>query len=171
MSDPQTRGQAAAARLQVAADELLAAVQPLPPDLVLWRPAPDVWSVMDILCHVEEFVPYWTRQAIGVVAHPEIAWGRDHTDQDRLAAVTQTARRRLTDVEQAIRAAVRESAVALGHLADADLDLESASRNPRWGVKPALFIVDHLLVQHVEKHVGQIRRNVSQFEQKGQSAS
>jgi hypothetical protein len=30
-------------------------------------------------------------------------------------------------------------------------------------VKPASFVVDHLLIQHVEKHLGQIRRNVTQF--------
>ena len=29
--------------------------------------------------------------------------------------------------------------------------------------KPASFVVDHLLVEHVEKHLGQIRRNVTQF--------
>jgi hypothetical protein len=38
------------------------------------------------------------------------------------------------------------------------------SRNPRWGVKPAGFIVDHLIVQHLEKHLGQIRRNVAQYQ-------
>jgi hypothetical protein len=37
------------------------------------------------------------------------------------------------------------------------------SRNPRWDVKPAAFVMDHLLVEHVEKHLGQIRRNVRQF--------
>ena len=52
-------------------------------------------------------------------------------------------------------------------MSDADLDVESASRNPRLGVKPAQFIVDDLLVQHVEKHLGQVRRNVSQYQHKG----
>jgi hypothetical protein len=74
-------------------------------------------------------------------------------------------------VVDAIRAAVADSAATLWRLSDADLDVEAASRNPRWGVKPAHFIVDHLLVQHVEKHVGQIRRNVTQYEKRGQSVS
>ena len=33
-------------------------------------------------------------------------------------------------------------------------------------VKPASFIIDDLLTQHVEKHLGQIRRNVMQFEER-----
>jgi hypothetical protein len=62
-----------------------------------------------------------------------------------------------------IRQAVHRSADALNGLSDADLALEATGRNPRWGVKPASFVVDHLLVQHVEKHLGQIRRNAGQL--------
>jgi hypothetical protein len=43
--------------------------------------------------------------------------------------------------------------------------VEAASRNPRWGVKPASFVVDELLVHHVAKHQSQIRRNAAQFAQ------
>lgn len=171
MSDSQGRGHAAAARLQAAAEEMLTEVHRLPAELLTWQPAPDVWSVMDILCHVEEFVPYWTRQATAAIQHPDVAWGRDHTDKDRLAAVTGTATRALADVERNIRASVLESADVLRRMSDASLDIEAPSRNPRLGVKPASFIVDHLLVQHVEKHIGQIRRNVSQYQQRGSSAS
>jgi fumarylpyruvate hydrolase len=55
-------------------------------------------------------------------------------------------------------------------LSDADLDVEAPSKNPRWGVKPAQFIVDHLLIEHVEKHIGQIRRNVTQYREKHDAA-
>jgi hypothetical protein len=90
---------------------------------------------------------------------------RDQTDRDRLAAVTNTAARRLTDVEQAIRRAATESATTLSRLSDADFDVEATSRNPRWGLKPAGFIVDQLLIAHVEKHIGQIKRNVTEYHQ------
>jgi hypothetical protein len=43
------------------------------------------------------------------------------------------------------------------------LPVEATSKNPRWGVTPASFVVDQLLVGHVEKHLGQIRRNAGQF--------
>ena len=48
-------------------------------------------------------------------------------------------------------------------LSDHDLAVEASSRNPRWGVKPASFVVDEVLVHHVAKHQGQIRRNIAQF--------
>jgi fumarylpyruvate hydrolase len=168
---PETRGQQAGARLEAAARAMLAEVERLPPDLVSWKPAPDVWSVMEILCHVQEFIPYWTTQARNVVARPEELWGRDHTNQDRLAAVSSAASRRLPDVVEAIRQAAAESAAALAQLSDADLDVEATSRNPRFGRKPAHFIVDHLIAGHVEKHVGQIRRNVTQYQQRSESVS
>jgi uncharacterized damage-inducible protein DinB len=163
---PEARGQLAAARLQAAADDILSEVAGLPPDVVTWQPAEEVWSVMDILCHVQEFVPYWTAQTLRVIEHPQEMWGRDHTDRDRLAAVTNTADRRLSDVDRAIRQAAAESAATLSRLHDADFDVEATSRNPRWGLKSAGFIVDHLLIEHVEKHVGQIRRNVTQYQHK-----
>jgi fumarylpyruvate hydrolase len=125
---------------------------------------------MDILCHVQEFVPYWTAQAL-LVSERQETWGRTHTDPDRLAAVTSTAARRVSDVQQAIREGAAQSAAILSRLSDAQLDAEAASKNPRWGTKPAQFIVDHLLIEHVEKHIGQIKRNVQQYQEKGESVS
>ena len=168
---PETRGQGAATRLRTAAAAMLSEVARLPADLITWQPASDVWSVMDILCHVEEFVPFWTSQAIRVIEHPDERWGRDHTDRDRLAAVTNTSARRLSDVAQAIREAAETSAASLSRLSDSDMDTEATSTNPRFGRKPAGFIVDDLLVGHVEKHLGQIRRNVSQYQHKGETVN
>ena len=163
MSESHTRARAGGLRLQAAAEEMIAEVQQLPPDLITWKPANDVWSVMEILCHVQEFVPYWAGQITQIVEHPDQTWGRDHTNTDRLAAVESAAGRTLSDVQHAIRTAARDAAERIAHLNDADLDVEATSKNPRWGVKPAHFVLDHLLVQHVEKHIGQIRRNVSQY--------
>jgi len=163
----ETRAGAAAARLQAATDELIAEVQRLPPELITWIPGEGVWSVMDNLCHVREFVPFWTGEALRIARQPQEAWGRDHTDTARLAAVTNTASNNVNDVLADIRAAAHRSAETLRTLSEADLDSEATSKNPRWGLKPASFVVDQLLVQHVEKHLGQIRRNVAQFDARG----
>jgi uncharacterized damage-inducible protein DinB len=159
----QTRAAMAAVRLQTITDEILAEVQGLPPALVTWIPAEGVWSIMDILCHIREFVPFWTDETLRMARRPDEPWGRDHTDASRLAAVTNTASYTLQEVLGDIRRTVRRSADTLNDLSDADLAVEATSKNPRWGLKPASFVVDHLLVQHVEKHLGQIRRNVGQF--------
>ncbi len=166
MPDTGTRADRAAERLESLTEELLAEVQTLPAALITWVPGEGVWSVMDILCHVEEFIPYWTEVVLQVVRHPDQPWGRNHADARRLAAVDHTAARQLSEVDRAIRMRARESAAALRHLTDADLANEAPSRNPRWGVKPAGFILDDLLVQHVQKHIGQVRRNIQQYRER-----
>ena len=157
------RASAAAEQLTRTTDEILAEVQQLPSELIHWVPATGVWTVMDNLCHIREFVPFWTGETLRIVRRPAEHWGRDHTDTARLAAVTNTAVHTLADVVADIRDGVRRSAETLKTLSDGDLAAEATSRNPRWGVKPASFVIDELLVRHVEKHRGQIRRNVNQF--------
>ena len=155
----------AAVRLQRITDEILSEVEHLPPALINWIPREGVWSVMDILCHIREFIPFWTGETVRIARRPDEAWGRDHTDTGRLAAVTKTAAYKLDDVVADIRRLARESAETLDGLSDADLSIEATSKNPRWGLKPASFVVHHLLVGHAEKHLGQIRRNAAQFSQ------
>jgi uncharacterized damage-inducible protein DinB len=157
------RASAAADQLTRTTDEILAEVQQLPSELIHWVPAEGVWTVMDNLCHIREFVPFWTGETLRIVHRPSEPWGRDHSDTARLAAVTNTAAYRLDDVVANIREGVRRSAETLKTLSDEQLAVEAASKNPRWGVKPASFVIDELIVHHVAKHQGQIRRNVTQF--------
>ena len=158
-----TTGAAAASRLQTTTEEIVADVRALPAELITWIPAEGVWSVMDNLCHIREFVPFWTGETLRIVRRPHETWGRDHTDTARVAAVTNTSSYNLDAVIADIRRGVQESARTLAGLSDADLANEATSKNPKWGLKPASFVVDHLLVQHVDKHLGQVRRNVAQF--------
>ena len=51
MSDSGVLGAASAARLEAAAEILLTATMKLPEELIGWKPADDVWSVMEILGH------------------------------------------------------------------------------------------------------------------------
>ena len=170
MPEAQTRAMAAAERLTSTTEEILAEVQQQPAELIHWIPAEGVWTVMDNLCHIREFVPFWTGETLRMVKRPAEQWGRDHTDTARLAAVTNTAAHTLQDVVTDIRDAVRRSAETLKTLSEQDLAVEATSKNPRWGVKPASFVIDELLVHHVAKHQGQIRRNISQFNEARQKA-
>lgn len=165
MHEQKTHGAEAAVRLRTTTDEMLAEVERLPTELINWIPGEGVWSVMDILCHIREFIPFWTNETVRITQRPEEQWGRDHTDTGRLAAVTNTAELRLQDVVADIRRHVQQSSETLSRLSDADLSIEATSMNPRWGLKPAAFVVDQLLVGHAEKHLGQIRRNAAQFDQ------
>jgi uncharacterized damage-inducible protein DinB len=166
MSDSLSRGAASAARLEAAAETLLAETRKLPEDAIGWKPADDVWSVMEILGHVAELVPYWTGQALQIIREPKEQWGRNHADAARLDAVQRAKSRTLADVSDEIKARVEAASAALRGLSDAELTVEAVSRNPRWGLQPASFVVDHLLVEHVVKHTGQIQRNAGQFRQR-----
>ena len=163
MPEPRPRASAAADSLTKTTGEILAEVEQLPSELIHWVPGDGVWTVMDNLCHIREFVPFWTGETLRIVRRTGERWGRDHTDTARRAAVTNTAAYQLDAVVADIREAVRRSAETLRALSDEDLASEAMSKNPRWGVKPASFVVDDLLVHHVAKHQGQIRRNVAQF--------
>ncbi len=163
MGEGATTPQQSAARLKEVVEEILNEVNRMPAELVSWKPAPEVWSVLENLCHIDEFVPFWTDETLNVVRDRRHAWGRDHTDTRRLGAVQAAGTRTLHDVERSIRAGTADAAAKLSTLRDADLHIEATSKNPRWGLKPAGFIVDDLIVHHVEKHLGQIRRNVAQY--------
>src|SRR6185295_3927259 len=67
----ETRGAAAAVRLQATTDEILSEVRRMPRELVTWIPAEGVWSVMDILCHIREFVPFWTNETLRIARRPQ----------------------------------------------------------------------------------------------------
>lgn len=157
--------QAASAAIRSTAEEILREVDSMPRECIYWKPAPDVWSVMDNLCHIAEFVPYWTDQIVQVVHHPDREWGRTHSDPDRLAAVADTSSRDLETVKEQIRSAVCRSAKTIEQFTPAQLEAQAPARNPRWGIKPASFILDHLLVTHLQNHLSQIRRNLAQHEQ------
>ena len=163
MSDQVPLGVAAGERIKATADDIIADVRQMPAALITWVPGEGVWSVMDNLCHIREFVPFWTGEVLRIAGTPDELWGRDHTDTARLAAVTGTAGNGLNTVLNDIRAAVNASALTLARLSDADLATVAVSKNPRWGVKPASFVVEHLLAQHIDKHLGQIRRNAAQY--------
>jgi uncharacterized damage-inducible protein DinB len=152
----------AAESMRNTAANIDADVRNLSAELIHWRPAPEVWSIMDNLCHIVEFVPYWTNEVQAIVRDPTQTWGRDHTHAGRLAAVRDTSGKVLDEVLSAIRNVVSDSAETLAALPDQALATEAPSRNPRWGAKPVSFIVDHLLVQHLQNHRSQIQRNIRQ---------
>ena len=130
MLEPQTRASGGGRQLQTITDEILAEVRALPPELIHWVPGEGVWSVMDNLCHIREFVPFWTGETLRIVRRPDEQWGRDHTDTARLAAVTEHRREQARRCGGRHPRAVRRSAETLSDLSDADLAVEAPARTP-----------------------------------------
>ena len=151
--------------MQTRVGEMESAVLAVPEACLTWRPSPEVWSILDNLCHVEEFIPYWMGQIRAMVTRPQEEWGRTHADPDRLAAVADTAGRKREDILPSIHARLDAVCTELLAMDDGMLEIEAPSRNPRWDVKPASFVLDQLLVHHLASHCGQIQRNIHQLQQ------
>ena len=94
---------------------------------------------MDNLCHIREFVPFWTGETVRIVQRPGEQWGRNHTDTARLAAVTGTAANTLEDVVADIRRLVRQSVNTLSDLSDNGVSAEATSKNPRFGAQTGIL--------------------------------
>ena len=82
---------------------IMDAVAKLPEEAVRWKPSPEVWSIHEILCHVDEAIPYWAEEIERVVAKPGVEWGRNHQNEARLAAVAVSSQRKTGDVLASIQ--------------------------------------------------------------------
>ncbi len=149
--------------IHLTTDQMIELVEQLQGDLIYWKPSEEAWSIMEVLCHVEEATPYWLNEITQVVNTPELEWGRGLQHEGRLVAIAAASHRAVDDVLSGIRSTKEKVQIVLGSLREQDLAIESLSRNPRFGTKPLIFIIDHLLVEHLDKHLKQIQRNVDQY--------
>ncbi|MED0972882.1 DinB family protein [Bacillus paramycoides] len=151
--------------VQQSLNQVIQKAEGLSDDVLRWNPTEEEWSVMQILCHLVEAVPYWLNEIEQLLETPEKEWGRGLQNGDRLAAVYKSKidSTSLSDVLKELEALKPQVAQTLNKLDEEKLAMEAPSRNPRFGTKPILFIVDHLLVEHMSKHLGQIERNLSKF--------
>ncbi|MGG7618101.1 DinB family protein [Bacillus coreaensis] len=144
-------------------DEIIETVKGLPDDVIRWNPSEDEWSIMQILTHVVEATPYWLGEIEQILKDKNVEWGRGLQDEGRLAAVSSSRVENtlIEEVLKELKAVKPQIEQTLTKLNRDNINLEATSRNPRFGTKPISFIVDHLLVEHVNKHLGQIKRNLS----------
>ncbi|MBO8163495.1 MAG: DinB family protein [Brevibacillus sp.] len=155
--------------IQETIDQIVSVSKELSEELIRWKPAEDKWSIMEVLCHVEEATPYWLNEIQQVVKNPGIEWGRGLQHEGRLAAVAQADQRSVQDVLQGIEHSKAKVQETLGSIREDDLQIESPSRNPRFGTKPMQFVVDHLLAEHLATHLNQIKRNIQQYHERHQT--
>ncbi len=149
--------------IQTSIQEIVSTVKGISPELLHWKPAHDKWSIMEVLVHVEEAVPYWLNEISRLLENPGTEWGRGLQDPQRLAAVANAGSRNLDDVIASIEGMVHEVERILAPISADQLKQESPSRNPRFGTQPLSFVIQHLLVEHVDVHDKQIKRNIEQF--------
>ncbi len=144
-------------------DKMTETTLSLSEETIRWNPTKDEWSIMQILCHILEAVPYWLGEIRQIKEQPGELWGRNHLQEARIAAVTNTDSRSVDDVLRELASLKSLVEKELGTLDEETLAIQATSRNPNFGTKPISFIVDHLIVEHTSKHYGQIQRNLSKI--------
>jgi uncharacterized damage-inducible protein DinB len=149
--------------VQNSLDQVIQKSAGLSEEVLRWNPAEEEWSIMQILCHLVEAVPYWLDEIEQLLEATGKEWGRGLQHEGRLAAVSKEKvdSTSLTAVLKELEETKSKVEETLSKLNEEKLAMEAPSRNPRFGTKPISFIVDHLLVEHMEKHLGQIERNLS----------
>jgi uncharacterized damage-inducible protein DinB len=146
-------------------DEIIETVKELSDDVIRWNPSEGEWSIIQILTHVVEATPYWLGEIEQILIDRHVEWGRGLQDEGRLAAVSSSRVENtlLQEVLKELEAVSPQIEQTLSKLNSENITWEATSRNPRFGTKPISFIVDHLLLEHISKHLGQIKRNLSKF--------
>ncbi|MEH7462315.1 DinB family protein [Bacillus thuringiensis] len=149
-------------------DKIETLVKSLPEETIRWKPSKDEWSVMQITTHIVEAIPYWAKEINNIKVQPEKPWGRGLTDEVRLQTVSEENINNLSvdDVIQQLSSIPSMIENVLKTLTDEDLAIKAPSRNPRFDNKPIEFIVNHLIVEHVEKHYNQMKRNLSLYNER-----
>ncbi len=145
------------ARLLAAAGRIRAAAATTPAGR-LTDPDPatgERWDRGQVLAHVAELLPYWTREAELVAEQGGgVPFGRVKSDPERIAAIE---RDRHEDPERLL---VRMDEGVAGVLALLDrLDEAALARtgtHQTRGELPAARIVDEFLVAHLEEHADQL---------------
>ena len=150
--------------IQTSIDQIVETVTGLSVETIRWNPSEEEWSIMQILSHLAEAIPYWLGEVKTVVDNPGSQWGRGLQDPARLAAVTDTDRLSVEDVINQVKELKQQVETTLNPLDEESLAQENPHRNfAKFGNKPVSFIVDHFIDEHLSGHLGQIKRNLSKL--------
>ncbi|MBK5445513.1 MULTISPECIES: DinB family protein [unclassified Peribacillus] len=149
---------------QQSIDHILETTANLSEKTIRFNPTEEEWSIMQILSHIAEAIPYWLGEVETVVATPGSKWGRGLQDPARLAAVTDTEKLSVDEVLKQVDELKYKVESGLGKLDEETLSKESPHRNfAKFGNKPVSYIVDHFIDDHVSGHYDQIKRNLSKI--------
>lgn len=148
-------------------DKMVAFVADVSEHMLYKKPSEAEWSVMQIATHVVEAVTFWVADLEALLVVPDGKWGRNHEHVRRLAAVADSyvTSVQKEDVLQQLRALVPLVEQSFAKVTDAQLTHTAPSYNPNFDHKPLSFLIDHLIVLHVESHLGQMTRHLQKVKQ------
>ncbi len=131
----------------------------LDPTLLYLKPAPTEWTVMEILAHLLELMPYWGDEIEKLVANPGQNFGRTQEDEVRLAAVHNHGSEKLDYIKAALPGSFARLEEVLSKLQDSDLALTGV--HSRRGEQTLEYFMPDFVTAHLKAHVSQIRQTLN----------
>lgn len=132
--------------------EMVAVLQDAEEDSIRWNPAPEEWSIMQIIAHVSEATPYWIDLTKRIVKDPSTKIDRGIFSKNRLYAVSEENMQNMS-WEDAVNSLEKIPLLVeklLLSLTDEQLQEEAIQ-----------YILNMEIINHIEVHTHQIKRNLS----------
>ena len=138
-------------------------IQQNEPQVLYQKPSEHEWSVMQIASHVVEAVQFWVVDLQALLIVPNAKWGRNHEHVRRLAAVDEQVVKAISieDISTSLNALIPTVKQALSLVEETHLDNIAPSYNPNFDQKPLSFLINHLIIQHIASHKGQMERHLA----------
>lgn len=127
--------------------------------LLYRRPDPNEWTVMEILAHLVELMPYWGNEVEKLLANPGQNFGRTHEDEVRLAAVHNHGSEKLEYIKAALPESFARLEEVLATLKDSDLALTGV--HSRRGEHTLDYFMPDFVTEHLKGHISQIHKTLN----------
>jgi hypothetical protein len=141
-------------------NEIIAKTNVLDEDTIRWKLSENNWSIMEIMCHVEEFITFWTGELINVIHNSSAHFGRKLNEKERHATVENANYRTMDQMLKSLEDTKQHTLNVLSNFSSSDLQVESVHINPKHGIKPMTFVLNKFVLEHLNIHILQIERNL-----------
>lgn len=132
---------------------------PLDPALLYRAPAPEAWTIMENLAHINEFLPYWASEIEKLVASPGKSFGRTQQHEGRLGALREHGHDTLEQIKAALPGCYAQAERVLATLTEPDLRLTGV--HPKYGERTLEWFINDFLTKHLSDHIQQIKDDLA----------
>ena len=143
--------------LRSAHRDVMEAVEGIAEPEIRQVPAPDEWTVAQLMAHIAEIQYFWMEKAVLITQEDDPNITRSDVENDRrAAAVEDHAGDSLNDLIKSLAAANDSAVAAAGEIAPRDLSIlgHRGENNPITVAEVVTY-----LATHVEEHANQIRES------------
>lgn len=132
--------------------EMVTVIQDLEEETIRWNPAPEEWSMMQIVAHVSEAIPYWIDLTQRIIKDPNTKIDRGVFSESRLYAISE---------ENTLSMSPEDAVDNLEKLPSLVEELLFSLTDEQFQEEAVQYILDIEIIKHIEEHIHQMERNLS----------